>query len=270
MSDPLTGHLDLDALADLLAGDETHRAHVNQCGACSAALAELDQALPSVTSALARLPLPAAPADLERRLAQALRPRPVGDLQQHRTNRWSKPVVAVGGLAAAAALVLGGVVVLGGDDTGGRPTADSAAKGTEAATTRISSTGADYRKDGKLLAQELPALLAGRAQAFAAAAPAAPGTLSDRSGTGAGAFTAADPLARLRSTAGLASCITALTDPSDSSLPLAVDYASFEGQPALVVVLPGLKADRVDVFVVGATCSPSDAALLHFASLPKP
>jgi len=70
--------------------------------------------------------------------------------------------------------------------------------------------------------------------------------------------------------AALASCLAGLTEVDDTQLPLALDYASFEGKPALAVVLPSDKADKVDVFFVGPTCSQSDAQLLHFARIAKP
>ena len=88
--------------------------------------------------------------------------------------------------------------------------------------------------------------------------------------TGGAEQRADDPLARLRTTEGLASCITALTEPGQVVLPLALDYATFEGSPALVVVLPSTKADKVDVFVVGPGCTTGDAALLYFARLDRP
>ena len=79
-----------------------------------------------------------------------------------------------------------------------------------------------------------------------------------------------DPLAALRDTAGLARCLASLTDPSESGVPLALDYASYQGKPALIVVLPSSKANKVDVFVVPAGCAHADGQLLYFTRLPKP
>ncbi|MGB8652833.1 MAG: hypothetical protein WCD35_19465, partial [Mycobacteriales bacterium] len=118
----------------------------------------------------------------------------------------------------------------------------------------------------------LPALL-GAPAGTAAPAPLAAGATSQRSVAGAtpyGGVRTPDPLARLRATPALASCLAALTDPGDSSLPLALDYAAFEGKPALVVVLSTGKPDKVDVFVVGAGCAQPDAQLLFFTRLTRP
>ena len=79
-----------------------------------------------------------------------------------------------------------------------------------------------------------------------------------------------DPLAALRTTAGLARCLASLTDATDPGLPLALDYASFNGRPALVVVLPSEKADKVDVLVVPPGCAQADGQLLYFTRLPRP
>jgi hypothetical protein len=49
---------------------------------------------------------------------------------------------------------------------------------------------------------------------------------------------------------------------------VAVDAGSFEGQPALVVVLVGTTASY-DVFVVSPACSSADASLLYYASVPR-
>jgi hypothetical protein len=45
-----------------------------------------------------------------------------------------------------------------------------------------------------------------------------------------------------------------------------VDAGSFEGQPALVVVLVG-SATSYDVFVVTPACSSADATMLYYASV---
>ena len=66
-------------------------------------------------------------------------------------------------------------------------------------------------------------------------------------------------LAPLRTPEGLASCLAALTDPAAStasSLPLALDYASFSGKPALVVVLPATKAGKATGPVVLRSIAP--------------
>jgi hypothetical protein len=197
--------------------------------------------------------------------------------------------------AAAAVLVVGGALVvpslLGG--AGGDDASTSAAGGAEAVADPFgdlarNETGTDYAADGSLAAS-LPALLGGSATPLtaalsteaapagedlsggAAAAPAAPeAALEQRAAQDAGA---ADPaLDRLRTPEGLASCLTALLPPDDDDLrPLAVDYAAYQGQPALVVLLPaGGAADKVDVFVVDAECAVGDDRTLFFTRLDRP
>ena len=176
--------------------------------------------------------------------------------------RWL-PVGA--GVAAAAALVLGGVVLLQRGDTG--HTASTSA----GPTYRTNSSGTDYRKDGKLLASELPALLGGAALAEAVPGPAKQSSpLNGATVPQPAGAASIDALADLHTTRGLASCLASLSDAKDPGLPLALDYASFEGEPALVVVLPASKPDKVDVFVVGAACSVADAKVLFFTRLAKP
>lgn len=137
---------------------------------------------------------------------------------------------------------------------GGSPSATKASAANRPIA--VSSTGTDYRSDGSALRRALPGLLAGTA------------TATDSP--------TRDGLARLREPASLASCLAALgvTDPSTgpgaSPLPLALDYARFAGQPALVVVLPSAAADQVDVFVVGADCRTGEDQTLFFTRLPRP
>lgn len=281
----MSEHLDLDALADVLAGDGTPEAvrHLDGCPACRAALADLEATAPAVSALLAALPEPPEPPDLAVRLEAALaaertpRPEATGATAASRTvtpldgrrrdrSRWL-PVAA--GVAAAAALVVGGVVVLHGSGSGSRGTGTSASSGAapdKAAGVPTSSTGNDYGKDGVALQHALPALL--RADSTARTTDgAASGAAPSRPGA---QLSTTDPLHRLRTTPGLAACLAALTDASDPGLPLALDYARFEGAPALVVVLPSSKSDKVDVFVVGAGCSQADAHLLLFTRLPRP
>jgi hypothetical protein len=89
----------------------------------------------------------------------------------------------------------------------------------------------------------------------------------------AGVGARADPaLDRLRTPEGLASCLTAVLPPEDPAVrPLAVDYAVYQAQPALVVVLPAAGTpDKVDVFVVGADCAVGNDATLFFTRLDRP
>jgi hypothetical protein len=273
-------HLDLDALADVLAGEPS--AHLDGCADCRAALAELEAAIAPVSASLLLLGESPIPADVVARLDAALAAEhaPVspasgeaGPVQRPaaatvtplaaRRVRW---LPAAAGVAAAAALVVGAVVLVPHLDLGGGSSATSASpKGIEAAA-RIpsSTTGSDYSKEGTLLKQNLPSLLAGGGpKAQSGVNPQAPTTTDAK-------VDSLSALATLREPGPLASCLASLTDANDPGVPLALDYASFEGQPALVVVLPTTQPDSVDVFVVGAGCSQADAKVLFFTKLAKP
>lgn len=73
-----SSHLDLDALADLLAGEgsEADVAHVGTCSGCAGRLDELAAADAEVASALAALPVPVLPDGLAERLERALAAEP--------------------------------------------------------------------------------------------------------------------------------------------------------------------------------------------------
>lgn len=287
-------HLDLDALADVLAGEPAAHlgAHLATCASCRAAVSEFEAALAPVQAALVELPTPELPDAVavavedviaeERRAsatdravpstppavpaattppavpavpAATVTPMAAG---RDRRTRWL-PIAS--GVAAAAALVVGAIVVLPGG--GGSSDQDSTLSDT--AGIRSSSTGTDYGKDGAALSRALPSLLIGSAPKGVAGAsqPGAPSVTDGRAES-------TDALAALREPASLASCLASLSDVDDPGIPLALDYASFEGQPALVVVLPTTRTDKVDVFVVGAGCSQADAKVLFFTRLTRP
>ena len=310
-------HLDLDRLADLLAGEGTEAdvAHVGDCAGCAGRLDELAVAEVEVAASLAALPAPATPPGLADRLAAALAAEPpleaeapspvaLGDPaggartvtpfpSAARRERSRAPFAAAAALLVAAG-ALGGTLLLsggGGDDASESVAAGAAdsALAEDALGVPTSSTGQDYAGDPSLLAGALPDLLRGTAAARAgdpgvAAVPApdvsalsaeADDGTGGSTGGGSGAVAesrpADDPLARLRDPGELAGCLAQLLPPGEDVLPLALDYAAYDGQPALVVVLPGSGApDKVDVFVVGAECRPGDDRTLFFARLDRP
>jgi hypothetical protein len=273
----MSDHLGLDALADVLAGVAAPE-HLDTCASCRARLAELSAAVPAVSASLAALPTPPEPPDLPGRVHAALaaehaeqRPAPgpadVVPLAARRTRSGQLWKVAAG-IAAGAVLVTGAVLVV---QQGGDSTSTQAGKGW-----RASSTGTDYAAGIDPLKAQLPALLAGTAptaapEADTARTPLSTGPTTAGSTSATKAVGTGDALARLRTTEGLAQCLIALSDPgADVSVPLALDYARYKGAPALVVVLPATKPDKVDVFIVGAGCAAADAKLLFFARLVKP
>jgi hypothetical protein len=283
-------HLDLDALADVLAGE----AAAPTCETCQAALDELRQAEVAVTAALAALGPAAVPDDLAARLETALREAgpveavdaptgasvttlPVAPADRAPTRRWlpaAAAAVVLAGGAGLAALSVGG----GGADDGNDLAASSAERAAGGAGLVRNDTGRSYTKQD--LASAVPGLLSGklrqadlsatdgRSSGGSAAVPPAAPLASPQSAT---ADSAGD-LSRLRTTAGLADCLVALLPPEDESVqPLALDYGAFEGSPALLVVLPvPQRQDKLDVYVVGPGCSQLDEQLLHFARVDRP
>jgi hypothetical protein len=272
MSEHSGPHADLDQLADALA-DGQEPAHLAGCAECRARLVELGTATTAVSGALAALGPPAPPADLAERLAAAIdrerapAPTNVLPLQQSRRTRW---LPALGAVAAAAVLVVGGVVLTSGDGGSKGTTADQASSPSYT----VNDTGTDYTAAS--LAAALPGLLSGTPTTTSELAQkatdggATPGSTRASDATTYSAVVPPDQLKALRDTAGLATCLASLTDPSESGLPLAVDYAMYQGKPALVVVLPSSKPDKVDVFVVPVGCAKADGSLLYFTRLPRP
>ena len=277
----------LDALADVLAAEARPvvAEHVEGCPVCGPALADLQAVLPAVEVALSGLPDIPAPTWLQERLTSALAaeqsraaagpvsgsqptpstepsaappPAPVAGLATvlplpaRRPRSWLR---WAGGAAAAAVLVVGGLVLAGRGSSPSTSLATSAA-GRLAPGPIVNDTGTDYGRDGKALAAAVPRLLAATDTPKVAAGS-----------TGASAPTAA--LARLRTPAGLASCLASLTSPDVPGVPLAIDYAAYAGQPALVAVLPSTRTGKVDVFVLGADCSATDAKVLYFTRVTR-
>jgi hypothetical protein len=260
-------HLDLDALADVLAG-EPAPAHLAGCAECTQLLAELRAADALVLAQLTTLPLPELPADLDARISRALlAERPAGrtasatvtPLSPRKQRNW---LPAAGGIAAAVAFVFGGVLLLqhSGSSGDAKSTA-SAPKATSegAGAIAVSDTGTDYLADNVALKRNLPTLLGAPKDLITA--PQAPSAVATDSST--------RTLTTLRTPSGLAACLASLSDPSSPGVPLAVDYAQFKGKPALVVVLPSAKEGKVDVFIVPADC-PTGGTLYEYVRLDKP
>jgi hypothetical protein len=303
-------HLDLDALADLLAAEasEADVAHVAACHGCAGRLDELATAEVEVAATLAALPAPPVPEGLAARLQAALDAEPglrpaaaaegpvaLGDGARAvaagstvtpfpqatgRRRTWLPAAAAValllmgGGLGATALLAGGGT---DGDST--TSAAGGAASGEQAdpaAGIVRHETGTDYAVEGALAAS-LPALLDGSAAPSAPLASRpddaqAPLEPQAEARVEQGAPGGDPALDRLRTPEGLASCLAAVLPPEDAAArPLAVDYAAYAGTPALVVLLPATGApDKVDVFVVDSGCRQGADGTLLFTRLDRP
>ena len=310
---PTSGHLDLDALADVLAGEREDDRHLRDCAACGDRLAELAAAEVAVAASLATLPPPALPEGLSQRLAEALRAEALQaealqaeavQAQPARTpvrrgatvttlRRW-RPDSWVPSVAASLVLVLAGglgyLAVQGSVGSDDAATSDTAAGGgsestadeeaADALAAPVRRSGVDYA-DAAQRAAVLPSLLAGaRAQPFGSVAPEVPAApaspalpaASELPAPALGGAPLLDPaLARLRDPVALEECLSALrSGGSPAAAPLALDYAAYEGSPALAVVQPDTDPGRVVLTVVGPGCSASDADTLLRTRLARP
>jgi anti-sigma factor RsiW len=276
-------HPDLDHLADLQEGllppgpAAAISDHLEQCEACRADYAALEQ-IPSRLAGAAEVG--AFPDELAARLDQTLdeQPRaasltitPLAVARRNRLNRDNRVLQ----VAAAAVLVLAATAIGVSAYQGGRShgtAADTAAAGGSPSefssnSGRVLSTGTDYNQNTVIAA--VPQLLTADAPKSVASPQATDGQTraSDQYASGAG---------RLSDPAALTACVTALSDDADTpvierSTPIVVDIAKYDHQPATVIVLPAPdRVDRLDVFVVGPTCGPADAELLHYARVPRP
>lgn len=285
----MTEHLDADALADLDEGllDRDHmasaRAHVAGCPQCRAELAALTGVRERLAATADVEPMPAEViARLDRVLADvATEPastavtRSVIPLREPprsapRGLRW---------LQAAAVVVLvlaGGAVAVsalrGSDDNNGTASsaAGSAGKDDQRAAADgsypVTASGRHWTKES--VTAGVPQLLAGTlgptlppssfsAQDDTSGSPAAPREL------------AGVPAARLAGGPALADCVTELA--GGPATPLAVDLATFDGQPAAVVLLPGIGGPgRVDVWVVPQDCAQGKGQFLYYANVARP
>ena len=299
MSEPTPAHLDLDALADVAAGESDATGHLAGCPSCTSRLGELTAAEQRVSAALGGLAPPALPDDVATRLTAALAAEPPlsVDPSSRAASVTALPPPAPGrrwlpaAAAAAVLMVSAGALGLAFLPEGGGDEASIAA-GAGGPALPASESGTDYA-DEAAVARALPAVLGGTADAADLSLES--GGNRSRSfsegGTSAGdsemsaesstdgtvmdgpapAAAAVPDLARLRTPEGLADCLRALLPPEEPDLqPLALDYAQYEGQPALAVLLPDPDPEKVAVFVVGAGCTQSDENLLQFLRLDAP
>ena len=284
----MTEHLDTDALADLDEGllDRDHvasaRAHVAGCPRCRAELAALTGVRERLAAAAEVEPMPAeVVARLDRALAGvAAEPastavtRSVIPLREPQGSsprglRW---------LQAAAVVVLilaGGAVAVsalrGSDNNEFNATSGSAAgKADQRAAADgsypVTASGRHWTKT--TVEAEVPRLLAGTLSPVLP--PSSFSTENDTSGpVAAPRELAGVPAARLAGGPALADCVTELA--GGPATPLAVDLATFDGQPAAVVLLPGIGGPgRVDVWVVPPDCAQGKGQFLYYANVPRP
>lgn len=276
-------HLSADTLADLQEGllddDGAGRAedHLAGCAACRAdrdALAGLPAVLAASGAAVGALP-PDVAARLDHALAGAAA-EPAGSAVTRTVTplhpeRPSRPR-GLRALQAAAVLVLvlaGGAVGVsalqghGGSagSTSSRSAGSaSAPKSADLGGYPVTASGQDWTK--QTVTAAVPRLIAGTV------GPVVPSP-QESGGAGESLQPAVGDVGRLAGGADLAGCLSDLT--GGPAVPLAVDLARFEGQPAAVIVLPGLAGPgKVDVYVVAPDCAPGKGTFLYYASVPRP
>lgn len=251
-------HLDYETLADLAEGllSDARAAsadeHLATCTECRDRSAEITD----VSRLLAEAPVPPMPAKLAARIDEALAAEaasstPVVSLEAMRHRRRMRFLSA----AAAAVIVVGGGSVVGYTLVHGSVSSESGAAQSQPVGDRTGSPGARTQgsKPNVLQAPE-----GGSYQAVRSGTDYSSARLGDQ-------LSAQLAQGESRAKAELApqplsGCVRRV---AGGKVPLLVDRASYEGRPATVIALPGDRADRLDVWVVGPNCSASDTALIE-------
>lgn len=284
---------EVDALLDPTGGDPSVARHVRGCAECAEVHAALGEVRVLLREEALRVPPP--PADLDARITAALAGAGssvrAGGHRQHGTGSTTADVVPLAPRRRAAPrwlAVAAGVAVLGGVSLTTGQLLDGGFSGQDAAVTAGSaqeegalsdappptvldgevaavSTGTDYRE--RELADQVRVLVAlGEGSAQPGLTPATrPGSQDgDGSGDSDGrpGTSSADELGLLTSPAGVAGCLEAIG--AGDRAPLAVDLATYHGNPAAVIVLPS-DGGGLDAWVVARSCAPGADGLQQFA-----
>ena len=273
--DPGSGHVDDETLADWQEGllpaeaDLAVRGHLAGCGACAARRDAL-AALPGRLAAAAETG--SVPEDVAARIDRAIAAAGVTALPaaQDRGPRGMRLLQA----AAVVVVLLAGVgfvaslLQVGGGDGGSATSAggaaDSDARSSESGTFPMTASGRNWAPETVVAA--IPDLVTGQLGPVVRA-----GTDDAGGAAGAPSTLGATPgdTARLAGGPALAECVGALND--GPVTPVAVDLASWQGNPAVVIVLPTPDdAATVDAWVVGPDCGQADAHVLYFARAARP
>jgi len=296
MTDTLGGgtpHVDPDVLADLQEGlldgpaADAATAHLAGCATCRGDLAALDE----IRYLLAGAPdVGPVPADLVDRLDLALagaaaEPAPsvasttvvplrAPETKGPRGMRVLQVAAVLVLIFAGGALGVSALLNAGGGSSNDAGTTSSEAGGdgstdmADAATFPVTATGRDWTPEA--LQEAAPGLASGALAPTAvgqlASPPAADGDSKSSGNEEERSRALADaPAGRLAGGPALADCATGLA--GEPVAPVAVDLASFEGQPAAVLLLPTPDdPGTVDVYVVKPECPPGE--FLHFARVP--
>lgn len=286
MDDTSSGHLDLDALAELEEGltepqaAAAARAHVEACGDCRALMSRLR----TTRALLSALPPESMPPHVAARVDAALSSEdgaPSGTILalNPRKRAWNSPAVA-GSVAAAAVVILVAAVVAGTliHHSGKQQSGSAATSGTHpefggsnaGVRTKQWATGSDYT--AATIRTLVPRLVTGTPAGIvngpSDGAATVPSPISSSSNAGSSGPSYSQDQLRA-SPAALAACGQILAG-GVATTPLAVDFARFDGRPAVIFALPAIgHPSFLDVWVVRSACSASNLDL-YFQRIPRP
>ncbi len=280
MNTPAADHPDLDALCDLhgglLAGSAAEAdlaTHIADCASCTDFLA----LLATTGEQLAGLPALQIPSDVAARIDSALAAEAatvaateaavVTPMRPSRRSRRSRWMPSAGAVAAGVALLMAAGIGISAltapGDSSGRE-AGLASDKAAPTTRQPRDAGVVANYTATTLAGGVQALVAGRTSAGAGGAKPSATPLP----LGAQQDSAESALARLRSPSQLAACVAELAG-RPGVTPLAVDFAFYEGSPAVIIVLPGSDAASVQAWVVGPACTTGKADLRRHEVVPR-
>ena len=198
-----------------------------------------------------------------------------------RSSRWRDPRILK--VAAAVVLVLGGggLAIKAISASSSSTSTAASAGGAPRAAAQLSVNSAHAYTAGSL-ASDVRALVAGSLpKAPTTGQDSAAGSTLEPRPTVSGAVdspnpgygtTVTQPLKELTATVDtLAPCIAALEEGITAVTPFAIDAGTYDGRPALIVVLPNKEdAAYYDVFVVGAKCGQgNDADFIAYKRVPR-
>lgn len=277
---PRSEHLDLDHLADLdedlLAPAETAAAqeHLADCSHCRQRRADLG-ATRALLSSLPAEPMPTAVvARIDAALA-ALPSTTIVPLTPKRRSWRAHPTMAGLGAAATVAALVAALVVArtsshhSNSDSGSTQAAGGAASQAPLALPEATTSGTDYTPTN--LASTVPDLLHPQ---LATLGGAAPNNASPSTSSGETAKSSAVPAALTRlysSPAALQDCVRKVEQGGPLVKPLAIDFATYQGKPSLLILLPPLSsapAGTVGAWFVGPNCDGTFDDLQTYLTVP--
>jgi hypothetical protein len=256
---------DLDRLADYCAGllepaeEARVEALITTDPGWARAHAALTATLPRVEAALSALPDEPVPADVAARIDRALAASRTNTrsnvIDISRSRRWRRAALTTAAVAAGAVAIVGGLAALGGQHnltfnaptSGGKAAAPQAGRSLGAAPPAMAS-GTDYTH-----ATLRSGALNRAPNAAAVPAPSVPpASRAADAGALGGGMPAAVPaaLSRLTDPAQLHACLDDIITVENGQV-VQVDYARYQGAPALIVALAG---GHVTVVAVRPDC----------------